>query len=277
VRAVLVRGANDVASAVAHRLFTAGYAVVLHEEAEPTAARRGMAFADAVFDGSAELEGVTAVRVDGPASAVRLLRDREAVPLAVGDLAALVAAVRPHVLVDAWMRKRAVPEDQRGLAPLVVGLGPNFVAGGNVDLAVETSWADLGRLVEHGPTLPLAGEPRPIAGVGRERYVYAPRAGLFRTARKVGDPVRAGDAVAAIGDETVEAPIDGVLRGLTRDGVRVAAGTKVVEVDPRGAEGAALRGIGERPGRIADAVLHAIRAFEASRRQSLVNPDRGTN
>jgi xanthine dehydrogenase accessory factor len=147
VRAVLVRGANDVASAVAHRLFTAGYAVVLHEEAEPTAARRGMAFADAVFDGSAELEGVTAVRVDGPASAVRLLRDREAVPLAVGDLAALVAAVRPHVLVDAWMRKRAVPEDQRGLAPLVVGLGPNFVAGGNVDLAVETSWADLGRLV----------------------------------------------------------------------------------------------------------------------------------
>jgi hypothetical protein len=41
----------------------------------------------------------------------------------------------------------------------------------------------------------------------------------------------------------------------------VAAGTKVVEVDPRGRVDE-VRGIGERPRRIAEGVLSAIRAWE---------------
>jgi xanthine dehydrogenase accessory factor len=53
-------------------------------------------------------------------------------------------------------------------------------------------------------------------------------------------------------------PLDGVLRGLTRDGVPVTAQTKVIEVDPRGPD-AEVRGIGERPRRIADGVLAAVR------------------
>jgi xanthine dehydrogenase accessory factor len=163
------------------------------------------------------------------------------------------------------MRKRSVPENQRGLAPLVIGLGPNFVAGGNADVAVETSWEDLGRVILDGPTLPLAGEPRPIAGVARERYAYAPAAGVFRTGKTVGEPVRAGEVVAVVGETPLAAPIDGVLRGLTRDGVPVAAGTKVVEVDPQGTAGAVFAGIGERPGRIAEGVLRAVESWEASR------------
>jgi xanthine dehydrogenase accessory factor len=58
----LVRGVGDIGSAVAHRLFREGYAVVLHDEPHPSTTRRGMAFADAVFDGHAILEGVRAVR-----------------------------------------------------------------------------------------------------------------------------------------------------------------------------------------------------------------------
>jgi xanthine dehydrogenase accessory factor len=48
---VLVRGVGDVGSAVAVVLFRAGFAAALHDEPSPTAMRRGMAFADAVFDG----------------------------------------------------------------------------------------------------------------------------------------------------------------------------------------------------------------------------------
>ena len=49
---VLVLGAGDVGSAVAHALFHAGRAVVLQDgPAPPAAPRRGMAFADAFFDG----------------------------------------------------------------------------------------------------------------------------------------------------------------------------------------------------------------------------------
>src|SRR6266536_1883816 len=60
----LVRGVNDVGSAVAHALFRAGYGVVLHDGPSPATSRRGMAFADAVFDGEGILAGVRACRLD---------------------------------------------------------------------------------------------------------------------------------------------------------------------------------------------------------------------
>jgi xanthine dehydrogenase accessory factor len=60
------------------------------------------------------------------------------VPVAVTPFRDTVAATSWAVLVDARMRRREVPEEQRGIAPLTIGLGPNFVAGGNVDIAIET-------------------------------------------------------------------------------------------------------------------------------------------
>ena len=49
---VLIRGSGDVGSAVAHLLLRAGHGVVIHDVALPAAPRRGMAFADAIFDGA---------------------------------------------------------------------------------------------------------------------------------------------------------------------------------------------------------------------------------
>jgi hypothetical protein len=60
MKEILVRGSGDVGSAVAHLLFTEGYAVLIHDSAQPTATRRKMSFCDAVFDGSAILAGVQA-------------------------------------------------------------------------------------------------------------------------------------------------------------------------------------------------------------------------
>ena len=260
-----MRGAGDIGSAVAHRLYRAGYAVLLHDGAQPATTRRSMAFADAIFDGSAVREGVTAVRVDELDALEALLRVREAIPVVTAGLSEVLDAARPIVLVNARMRKRNRPEPQRGLAPLTVGLGPGFVAGENVDLAVETSWGDdLGRVIERGPTLPLEGEPRPIGGHARDRYVYAPHAGIFRTACRIGQLVLADELIAHIDATPLHAPLDGALRGLTRDGVPVAAGTKVIEVDPRGVT-ATVTGIGERPGRIAAGVLRAVKSWHAKR------------
>lgn len=255
---VLVRGAGDVGSAVAVVLYRAGYAAALHDEPTTSTPRRGMAFADAVFDGWATLEGLTGMRVKTPAELRHALNLGDAVPVAVTSFDDAIEAVSWSALIDARMRKRAVPEGQRGLAPLTIGLGPNFVAGETVDLAIETMWGDrLGTVIEAGATLPLAGEPRPIGGVGRARFVYAPQAGRFMTGARLGDRVEEGAAVATIGSLTLHAPIGGVLRGLTHSGVEVAARTKVIEVDPRG-DRAGVFGLGERPRRIAEGVLNAI-------------------
>jgi len=268
----VVLGIGDVASAVAHRLWTAGSLVVIVSEPWPTVTRRGMAFADAVFDGYAVLEGVVARRVETKGEVEALWEERRAIPILVRrDPLEAVEELAPQVLVDARMRKHAAVQLHLcGRARLTVGLGPGFVAGEQVDVAIETSWEELGRIRWEGANRPLAGEPRAIAGVQRERYVYAPMSGLWRTERQLGESVVAGEPVARLvganGEEVgIAAPIAGLIRGLTRDGVPVEQGTKVLEIDPRGL-GGQWRGIGERPRRIAEGVVEAVQLAETALR-----------
>ena len=125
-------------------------------------------------------------------------------------------------------------------------------------------------VIHHGAARELAGEPRDLGGHARERYVYAPCDGRFRTEASLGDRVRKGQEIAAIGAMRLAAPLDGVLRGLVRDGVPVAVRTKLIEVDPRG-DPAAVVGLGERPRRIAHGVLLAINAWRMGV-QSILGP-----
>ena len=217
-----------------------------------------MAFADAAFDGSAILEGVEAVRVPDLSRLSKVLASREAIPVYVRPMRMLLKVIQPDVLVDARMKKHSEPDPQRGLAPLTIGLGPDVVAGRHADVVVETSWERLGEVILQGASLALRGEPRVLGGHARDRYVYAPFQGVFHTKFHIGDLVRAGEGIAEVDGSILSAPLDGLLRGLTRDGVPVTFGTKVIEVDPRGAS-AEVRGIGERPRRIADAVLSVVR------------------
>ena len=124
--------------------------------------------------------------------------------------------------------------------------------------ATDTSHTlDLGAVIETGSTKPFAGEPRPIAGAGRERYVYAPRPGRFNTDRAIGECVSARDHVASLDGEPIIAPLKGALRGLSARGARIAVGQKVVEIDPR-SDPALCFGLGERPRRIARGVVEAL-------------------
>jgi hypothetical protein len=52
---------------------------------------------------------------------------------------------------------------------------------------------------------------------------------------------------------------------IVRDGVSVTARTKVIEIDPRSKAGE-VHGISERPRRIAEGVLAAIRVWQGGRR-----------
>lgn len=251
-----MRGTNDVASAVALALAGSEFTVLLIEAPAPAFSRRGQSFADASFDGAATLEDVTARRIDNPLAWAEQA-SRGMIALTVRPLDDFAAAFAPAIWIDARMRKRAVPEDQRGRAPLVIGLGPNCVAGGNVDLAIDTAYGDtLGKVIESGPTSAFAGEPNPIGGYGRERYVHAPVAGVFHTGYRIGQAVAEGEIVARIDDLPIAAPRPGILRRLTHDSVRVAQGTKCVEVVP---EGAQVFGVGTRPAAIAAGVSAALR------------------
>jgi xanthine dehydrogenase accessory factor len=99
-----------------------------------------MSFANALFRGESRLQDIAAIHARTIEDLRRIIDLGEAIPAGDFDIGEMMAAAPPDVLVDARMRKRGIPEDHRGLAALTVGLGPGFVAGENVDLAIETAW-----------------------------------------------------------------------------------------------------------------------------------------
>src|SRR2546430_12588867 len=115
---VLVRGIGDIGSAVAHRLFEAGHRVVIHDVPAPAAARRGMAFTDAIFDGPVVLEGVTCRRVEqlpelaeaSGGSGGLLPRESRWIAATTLPLEEGVASLRPTLLVRPPLRTPAEPQ-----------------------------------------------------------------------------------------------------------------------------------------------------------------------
>ena len=68
-RLIVMKGAGDIATGIAHRLFRSGFSIIMTELPEPTVIRRTVAFAEAVFLKEVTVEGITAVRTE-PADAL---------------------------------------------------------------------------------------------------------------------------------------------------------------------------------------------------------------
>ena len=233
---VIVRGAGDISTGTIHRLHRAGFAVLALESNRPSAIRRRVAFSEAVYDGAATVEGVTAVRIDD-VDAISATLARGEVPLLVDPAGESIRLLRPAAVVDAILAKRNLGTHM-DMAPLTVALGPGFIAGRDVDYVIETMRGhDLGRIIASGSAAPNTGVPGIIGGYGIERVIHAPAAGVFRMRRDIGSVVEAGEAVGIIatpeGEVPVPAKIAGLLRGVLRDGYPVTKGFKLADVDPR--------------------------------------------
>ena len=227
---VLIKGGGEVASGIAHRLHQSHFRLCLTEVANPLAVSRGTAFSEAVFDGGKTIEGVTAEFVSS--EEIYEVWQRGNIPIVIDPGASIKDEINPDVLVDATMTKRNTSTKLTD-APLVIGLGAGFYAGKDVHIVVETNHSNnLGRVILEGEAEENTGVPVAIGVLTKERVVWATQPGTFATDREIGDLVVAGEVVGQVGDQLVEAPISGILRGLLRNGVRVSKKTKLVEVDP---------------------------------------------
>ena len=253
---VLIKGAGDLASGVAWRLHRCGFPVVMTEIARPLAVRRGVAFAQAVYAGEMTVQGVTARRVDDLAAAHAAL-DEGIIPVLVDPQAACRATLRPAVLVDAIMAKVNTGTHLED-APLVIALGPGFTAGVDCHAVVETNRGhDLGRVLWEGSAMPDTGVPGEIGGQTARRVLRAPCAGQLRPLHAIGDRVQAGEVIATVNGEEVQAPFAGVLRGLIHESVPLTAGMKIGDVDPRAVREHCFT-ISDKSLAIAGGVLEAI-------------------
>lgn len=253
---VVVRGGGELASAAARLLFLSGFPVVVLERAAPLAVRRLVSFAQAVYAGGVEVEGVHGRLVESHAVDGALV-SRAFVPVLVDPEGASLAPLAAGVIVDARMAKRNLGS-RTTQAALVVGLGPGFAAGIDVHAVVETQRGpNLGRVYWKGRAEPDTTEPAAVLGETDRRVLRAPRAGVFQGRCRIGEVVGPGAVVGAVDEDPVCAQVPGMVRGMLADGVRVTLGEKVGDVEPRGAAVDPAR-ISEKARAVAAGVLEAV-------------------
>jgi len=228
---VLIKGAGEVASGVAHRLFRTHLMVCMTEVPEPQAVSRGVAFCEAIYDGEKEVEGVVARNVSSAEGVFKAWEEGK-IPLVVDPEASIREVLRPDILVDAIMAKRNLGTRITD-APLVIGLGPGFCAGRDVHVVVETNWSEgLGSVILKGEAEKDTGLPVPVDGLTSERVLHSPADGIFLSDKQLGDDVAAHEVVASLGEMEIKTEIGGIVRALLRSGVKVKKGTKLGEIDP---------------------------------------------
>ena len=252
----IIRGAGDIATAIALRLWRCGISVVMTEIEQPLTVRRTVAFSEAVRLGQMQVEGVLAIRVRDVVQAKEVLERKNAIPVLI-DPDCRCIELKPDVVVDAILAKRNLGTSM-GMASVVVGVGPGFTAGEDCHAVVETMRGHtLGRTYYEGSALPNTAVPGLVGGFAGERVLRAPADGLFRGVCAIGDHVEEGQVVAYVGDTPVVAMLTGVLRGLIADGVRVSKGLKCGDVDPRG-DACYCRLVSDKGLSVAGGVLEAI-------------------
>ncbi len=209
-----------------------GFQVIATEIEKPSAIRRTVALSEAVYDGMATVEDITAARCDYEADIVKTYNIGY-VPVLVDPTSDIINEIKPDIVVDAIIAKKNLGTTKT-MAPIVIGLGPGFCAGEDVHAVVETARGhELGRMILNGCAKPNTGVPGMIGGYSHERVIYAPKAGIIRCHKKIGDHVQPDEIIADVDGAPVKSKIAGILRGLIRDGYEVTEGFKTADVDPR--------------------------------------------
>ena len=232
---ILIRGGGDLASGVALRLHRVGLGVVLTELAQPLAVRRLVTFAEAVYTGETTIEGVTGRRVNDPGDSLKVLQllSKGRIPVLIDAEAKSAQLLHPTVIVDARMTKQP-PEPLRHTARLYIGLGPGFVAGESCHAVIETRRGHrLGRVIWEGAAEEDTGIPAWIAGQSNERVLRAPADGKLIPLVQIGELVQSGQTVGEVGGQPINAPFQGVLRGMIHPDCPVKQGMKIGDVDRR--------------------------------------------
>ena len=258
---IIVRGGGDLATGTIYKLKKSGFPVLVLEAENPSAIRRNVAFCEAVYQGSQTVEDLTCYKAESVEQAEEFLNQGKLAVL-VDPAGEAIRRLKPLAVVDAILAKRNLGTN-RDMAPITVALGPGFVAGVDVDAIVETKRGHhLGRVLWTGSAAPNTGIPGIIGGYVKERVIHSPAKGIVRNVKKITDTVSKGEVIALVETESgvvsVEASLDGILRGLIRDGYPVKVGFKMADIDPRKEEYNNCFTISDKARCIAGGVLEAI-------------------
>jgi len=233
---IVIRGGGDLASGVALRLRRAGFPVVILELEKPLAVRRSVSFAEAVYQGAFELEGIVARLVS--ADQIMVALERGELPVLIDPLGAMlknqfITSPRSTIVIDARLLK-AAPEKLDIKVALHIGLGPGFIAKENCDAVIETQRGHtLGRVYWQGAANANSG----LADGDPRRALHAPHGGTLSAYVEIGARLEENQPIAEIKDSErvtlIASPFAGVLRGLIHPSVQIQPKMKIGDVDAR--------------------------------------------
>lgn len=233
---VIVRGGGDIASGTIMKLYKCGYSVLVLEIPTPSSIRRNVSFSEAVYENTQTVEDVTCYLAKNVTEAKDFLNQGKLTMLVDPDCNCL-NEFKPIALIDAILAKKNLGTT-KSMAPITIALGPGFTAGIDVDAVIETMRGhSLGRVILNGEAIKNTGIPGKIAGYDKERVIHSPAEGILKNIHHVTDTVKKDELIAEVhgpdGITPVYATIDGLLRGLIRDGYPVTKGFKIADIDPR--------------------------------------------
>ena len=258
---IIVRGGGDLATGTIYKLKKSGFQVLILEVQNPSAIRRNVAFCEAVYQGTQTVEDMTCYLVESVEQAEQFINEGKLCVL-VDPMGESIARLKPLAVIDAILAKKNLGTN-RNMAPVTLALGPGFAAGEDVDAVIETKRGhNLGRVLWEGAAAPNTGIPGVIGGYGKERVIHCPAKGILRNVKKITDTVSRGEVIAVVeteeGNVSVKATLDGILRGLIRDGYPVHVGFKMADIDPRAEEYENCFTISDKARCIAGGVLEAL-------------------
>jgi len=260
---VVIRGGGDLGTGVAHTLFNNGCDILVLEIENPLVIRRKVSFAQALFDGQTVVEGVKAVKAHTKEE-IPELWEKGTIPVMIDPACTIVKELHPKVLVDATVAKKNTGM-HREMAPLTIALGPGFKAGEDVDVVIETNrGSNLGKIIFNGYAEPNTGIPGAVEGYRKERVLRSPCDGIIHTLVDIGDEVNKGEIVCYVDKEPVRASIDGVVRGIIRDELKVKKNLKIGDIDPRGIKDYCYT-ISDKARTVGEGVLQAILQVEGGK------------
>ena len=259
---ILVRGAGDLATGVILKLKNCGFKVVALEIEKPLAIRRQVAFSEAVYEGEYTIENSTC-KLCNSVTEVKDVLDEGKVALLIDETGESIKSIKPKVVVDAILAKRNIGTT-KDMAEITIGLGPGFFAGNDVDFVIETMRGhNLGKIITKGRAIENTGIPGEIKGFSKERVVYSNASGIIEKVHDIGSIVNKGEVICYIIDEhkqkhEILASLDGILRGLIREGAKVKNNLKIADIDPRIEEVNNTFTVSDKARCIAGAVLEVI-------------------
>lgn len=254
---VVVRGAGDIASGIIYRLHRAGFKVIALEIEKPSCIRRTVSFAEAIYSGEIEIEGVIGVRSESIEEIYRIWENGE-IPIHIDVNGDIIEKLETKIVVDAILAKKNLG-NKIVEGRYLIGVGPGFKANEDVNCVIETMRGhNLGRVIYSGEALKNTGVPGEILGIGKDRVIYSMKAGVFFAKKEIGDLVEKGEIIGEIDGEKVYATISGLVRGIIRDGYEVYKNMKIADIDPRLSELKNCFTISDKALAVAGGVLEAI-------------------